>query len=337
VRTLPRGPRIARVSLELTALSIGIDSVRVSATRMTPFLSVRRASVVLAHMLVLAPYHSQDTSQNPASGTKSASKDLSEQSTSPSQKLLVKDATPIKLKLKRGVYSQYAKIGDEVDYLIDEEIVVNGKIIVPEGAIVKGKVLSAEHKRRMGRGGKIDISADAIKLFNSQSIPLRALQHARGGGQGLNMTGGMLAAASLTLGVGAPFALLMHGKDIEIRQGSSFTAFVDGDTSLEDIAFQTKSSSAVSPPPSQASPAPKSSESSLENDRTVSLSIASSPVGADIEFDGNFVGNTPEALKVLSGDHLVVLRKHGFKSWERKLRVAGEIVNLTADLEPETN
>jgi len=33
----------------------------------------------------------------------------------------------------------------------------------------------------------------------------------------------------------------------------------------------------------------------------------------------------------------VVLRKHGFKSWERKLRVAGEIVNLTADLEPETN
>jgi len=32
----------------------------------------------------------------------------------------------------------------------------------------------------------------------------------------------------------------MHGKDIEIRQGSSFTAFVDGDTSLEDIAFQTR-------------------------------------------------------------------------------------------------
>src|SRR5712664_733412 len=199
---------------------------------MTSFPSLCLAAVVLAQLLIFTPLHPQDVSQNPASGTKAASKDSLELPRSSSQKLLVKDGTPIKLKLKRGVYSQYAKIGDEVD--------VNGKIIIPEGAIVQGKVVSAEHKRRMGRGGKIDISADAIKLFNSQSIPLRAPQHVRGGGQGLNMTGGMLAAASLTLGVGAPFALLMHGKDIEIRQGSSFTAFVDGDTWLEDIAFQTK-------------------------------------------------------------------------------------------------
>jgi len=304
---------------------------------MTSFPSLCLAAVVLAHSLIFPPYYSHNFLQNPVGGMKAASKDSSEQSPSSSEKLLIKDATPIKLKLKRGVYSQYAKIGDEVDYLVDEEVVVNGKIIIPEGAIVQGKVVSAEHKRRMGRGGKIDISADAIKLFNSQSIPLRALQHVRGGGQGLNMTGGMLAAASLTLGVGAPFALLMHGKDIEIRQGSSFTAFVDGDTSLEDIAFQTKDSPAVSTPSAQASPAQKSSEGSFKNNQTVAVSIASSPAGAEIEFDGNFVGNTPETLKVLSGDHLVVLRKHGFKSWERKLHVSGEIVNLTADLEPEIN
>src|SRR5258708_38845507 len=97
--------------------------------------------------------------------------------------------------------------------------------------------MAAEHKRRMGRGGKIDISADSIQLFNSQTIPLRAVQHARGGGQGLDMTGGMLAAAALTLGVGAPFALLMPGHDTEIRQGSVFTSCVNGDPWLEDSAL----------------------------------------------------------------------------------------------------
>ncbi len=304
---------------------------------MTSFLSLRPAAVVLVHLLTFAPLHSQDTSQNPPGGAKAAFKDSSQQSASPSEKLLIKDATPIKLKLKRGVYSQYAQVGDEVDYLVDDELVVNGKIVVPEGTIVKGKVVSAEHKRMMGRGGKIDISADSIKLFNSQSIPLRAFQKGRGGGQGLDMSGEMLAAASLTLGVGTPFVLLKHGKDIEIRQGSSFTAYVNGDTLLEDIAFQTKGSAAVNVPAAQASVASKSSESLPKSDQTVAISISSSPAGAEIEFDGNFVGNTPESLKVLPGDHLVVLRKRGFKSWERKLRIAGEIVNLSADLEPETN
>jgi hypothetical protein len=295
----------------------------------------RPAALLLLCAPILVPVHAQAVPQNPVDNAKPSVQDSPTQSAASSRKLLVKDGTPIKLKLKRGVYSQYAKIGDEVEYLVDDELVVNGKIVVPEGAIVKGKVVSAEHKRTMGRGGKIDISADSVKLFNSQSIPLRAFQRARGGGQGLDMSGEMLAAASLTLGVGAPFVLFKHGKDIEIRQGSSFTAFVNGDTTLEDIAFQTKSSPVFPAPPSQASPAPKSSEGSSQNDHAVAVSISSSPAGAEIEFDGNFVGSTPETLKVLPGDHLVVLHKRGYKNWERKLRVTGELVNVTADLDPE--
>jgi hypothetical protein len=137
---------------------------------MIPSDSLRPAAFLLLHALILVPVCPQATPQNPPKGAIASSKESSGPSTTPSQKLLIKDGRPIKLKLKYGVYSQYAKIGDEVDYLVDEEVVVNGKIIVPEGAIVKGKVVSAEHKRRMGRGGKIDISADSVKLFNGQSI-----------------------------------------------------------------------------------------------------------------------------------------------------------------------
>jgi hypothetical protein len=41
------------------------------------------------------------------------------------------------------------------------------------------------------------------------------------------MSGQMLAAAALTLGVGALFVLFKHGKNIEIRQGSSFSTVLN--------------------------------------------------------------------------------------------------------------
>lgn len=106
---------------------------------------------------------------------------------------------------------------------------------------------------------------------------------------------------------------------------------------MEDIAFQTKGSEPVPAAPATTSPSLKGSERSVLKDALVSVTISSLPTAAEIELDGSFVGNTPETLKVPCGDHLVILHKHGYKNWERKLRIVSEIVNVSADLEPETN
>lgn len=63
------------------------------------------------------------------------------------------------------------------------------------------------------------------------------------------------------------------------------------------------------------------------------LNIKSNPDAADIEIDGNFVGNTPSSFELLPGDHNVVIKKSGYKNWERKLKVVGGEVNLRAELE----
>jgi hypothetical protein len=64
-----------------------------------------------------------------------------------------------------------------------------------------------------------------------------------------------------------------------------------------------------------------------------SLSVSSTPPGADIEIDGAFVGSTPSTLTVTPGIHEVVVKKKGFADWTRKLNVTGGTVNLAADLE----
>lgn len=64
------------------------------------------------------------------------------------------------------------------------------------------------------------------------------------------------------------------------------------------------------------------------------LSIASTPDGADIEIDGNFVGNTPSEIEVAAGEHLVSVKKVGYAAWVKKLVVNGaSTVRLSASLE----
>jgi len=66
------------------------------------------------------------------------------------------------------------------------------------------------------------------------------------------------------------------------------------------------------------------------------LQIASTPDGADIEIDGNFVGNTPSTVGLSPGQHGISVKKPGFKPWERKVTVSSGQVNVNAVLEPES-
>jgi hypothetical protein len=65
------------------------------------------------------------------------------------------------------------------------------------------------------------------------------------------------------------------------------------------------------------------------------IEVASTPSGAEIELDGNFVGSTPSAIGVAGGDHVIIVKKSGYKPWERKLKTSTGKVNIAADLEAD--
>ncbi len=61
-----------------------------------------------------------------------------------------------------------------------------------------------------------------------------------------------------------------------------------------------------------AAPAPAAAQASL--------SVDSTPAGADIEIDGKFMGNTPSTLTVAPGSHSVAVKKKGRHSMSRAAR-----------------
>lgn len=67
---------------------------------------------------------------------------------------------------------------------------------------------------------------------------------------------------------------------------------------------------------------------------SATISVSSSPDGADIYVDDVFVGNAPATLKIASGKHTVKIREKGFKDWSRDITTqAGSEAHLTANLD----
>lgn len=230
------------------------------------------------------------------------------------------DGSPVKLRLSQTISSADAKVGQEVPFDVVEEVKVDDIVVLPKGATAIGTVTEANPKKSMGRAGKLNMSISYARLSDQEKVALRAVKEAKGGGHVGAMTGAIVAT-SIVFFPAAPLFLFIHGKDITIPQGTEITAFVDGDMHLDMARFGVAPS--IPATTSVAAPA------------QASLVIESTPPGADVEVDGNFVGNTPSTLSLAPGNHDVTVKKKGFVEWNRKLTVTSGSVRVNAELDPK--
>lgn len=64
------------------------------------------------------------------------------------------------------------------------------------------------------------------------------------------------------------------------------------------------------------------------------VNVSSSPNGADVMVDGEFVGSCPASLKLSPGKHTIAVKLAGFKDWTREITIqADSDVQLTATLD----
>jgi hypothetical protein len=120
--------------------------------------------------------------------------------------------------------------------------------------------------------------------------------------------------------------------------------------SVADACSAIRSASVKADPPASVAPQPQtqpttaprpntsvSGATAIQPTNNAQLEIASTPAGAEIQIDGNFVGNTPSTIGVSAGDHLIRIGKSGYEPWERRLKISTGKVNVNTELEPKTN
>lgn len=151
--------------------------------------------------------------------------------------LTLANNTPIRLKLGQTISSGTAHVGDTVDLVVVEDVLVDGLCLIPSGAAAVAEVTEAEPRRRMGKGGKLGLNVKYVRLANNEKAAARSYQENTGGN---SATGAILPLA--------------HGKEVVFAQGTEITAYVDGDMHLQRASFQpgknaaAPASAAANPP-----------------------------------------------------------------------------------------
>src|SRR6266542_3681418 len=244
----------------------------------------------------------------------------------------LEDGTPVKLRINRNISSADATTGEIVDFEVLEDVKVGEITLIPRGGIAWATVTKAQPKRRMARGGKLNINIDAVRLVSGERAALRAVKEIKGGGHTGAMTGAIVAT-SIVFFPAAPFFLFMKGKDITIPKGTEITAYINGDISLDPKKYtplaQSNEQAAPTSLEAKTEQAPSTIDSEFSN-----VTIKSVPEGAEISIDGKFAGSTPSTLRLKFGEHRISIKQVGYVLWERTMTLsAGGNITVDATLE----
>lgn len=204
----------------------------------------------------------------------------------PNPNTILVEGTPVRMRITRTISSADAEVGQNVDFEVLDTIRIGRTVVIPRGSIAMGTVTEAQPKRRMGRGGKLNVNIDYVRMPNMDKLPLRGVKELKGGGRAGAMTGAMVVTG-IVFFPAAPLFLFMHGKDMTIPKGHEVTVYTNTDYDISSpvgspekamsIAAVTPNAPPVSAVQSVAPAATKASESSLASKTGSSTVTAQTP------------------------------------------------------------
>ena len=152
--------------------------------------------------------------------------------------------THIHLKLDAEINSRVSSVNDTFTAIVTKPVIVRDAVVLPAGSIVEGRVASVSRAAGGGKGGKLDVVFEWLKLStaarrNIDGVLIKRLSAgssqtfnalsiiggtAAGAGIGAAMRSGVgaLIGAGVGAGIGTGIALFRKGKEVRIRKNEEF-------------------------------------------------------------------------------------------------------------------
>jgi len=139
-------------------------------------------------------------------------------------KLLLARDTPVPFVIASDVNSKTADVGDKIALTLAEDLKVGDVVVVKKGTPAVAAVTEVDKTGMGGAPGEVFFQVDSLQA-GSVLIKL----HGTAAKEGQDKVGKAIGLMFVPV---VPAGIFVHGKDAEIKQGASFTAFVDADTLL---------------------------------------------------------------------------------------------------------
>lgn len=111
------------------------------------------------------------------------------------------------------------QVGDRVRVRVWRDVIIDGQVVIPRGSPVDARISMLRKSKVAGRKGKLEISADAVRLADGRELPLS-------GGYGKQGKGKMGLSVTLFALVAWPL-IFLKGKQAILDPGVLFDAYMD--------------------------------------------------------------------------------------------------------------
>jgi len=141
-------------------------------------------------------------------------------------KVMLKEGAEVNLKLAQALSSKTAAVGDSVEMVLDQDLIVNTFLVAKKGSRAVATISNAKKAGMVGKGGELNLRLEYLKAGDTK-VKLRGAQ----GKNGDSKTG---ATVGLVLAFGV-LGFMKHGKQAEVKEGTPVKAYVDEDVQVASL------------------------------------------------------------------------------------------------------
>ena len=232
----------------------------------------------------------------------------------------VRDGQTVKLKLRNILTTDNVQKGEEIEFEVAEDVLVNGHVVIAKGATAHGKIIDIKGAfNPRSKDAEVIFQFLTVSAADKQDLPLRAQPGKTKKSKDEEVHERSLIPGQISRVVGAD-------------KGKEYQAYIDGSFTINTsdaiaVAPAAAPAAPVAGTPSAPAPVPAAPSSLAAADVSLapsSVEFGSTPDGAEIVIDGAVVGNTPSTLRLTPGHHTIEIRMAGYRTWSRIMVVDPE-------------